>query len=77
MNIQKKIYYKTCLVLEHESYNIGTVSTNARKKYLAKILRYAQEDDTLNMYMQSFRGKYSIAKKKARIEGGNRRHYHV
>ena len=70
MNIQKKIYYKTCLVLEHESYN-------ASKKGLAKILRYAQEDDTLNMYMRSFRGKYSIAKKKARIEGGNRRHYHV
>ncbi len=68
MNVIKKIYYKGCLVAENKANGWS-------EKAIRRLMGfYICDDDILNMYMRDFRQKYSIHKRLARIEGGNRRH---
>ena len=68
MNVIKKIYYKSCLVAENKANGWSEKSIKHLMGY------YVSDDDTLNMYMKDFRQKYSIHKRLARIEGGNKKH---
>ncbi len=68
MEVIQKIYYKGCLVAENEANGWSKEAIERLMKF------YVNDDDTLNMYMRHFRQKYSIYKRLARIEGGNRKH---